>query len=73
MLSHVVTVRNASGHAEAEVDAVDAFRALDVDYPVLDWGSAWDAIRSHTIEALDALREELSPLTEITAETDTGH
>ena len=60
MLDHLRIVRNAGGHAEAETEALAAFRAIGIVYPVLDWGAAWDAVRTYAVEALDALREELT-------------
>jgi hypothetical protein len=64
MLNHIRVVRNAGSHAEAEPEALTAYRAMGIEYPVFNWGSAWDAIRMHAVGAFDALREELMGLAE---------
>jgi hypothetical protein len=58
-LDLVRRVRNGGSHAEAEPDAVLAYRSLEVVLPIRDWRTAWEAVRSGTIEALDALRDEI--------------
>ena len=65
MLNHIRVVRNAGSHAEAEPEALTAYRAMGIEYPVLNWGSAWDAVRMHAVGAFDALREELMSLAEV--------
>jgi hypothetical protein len=64
MLNHIRVVRNAGSHAEAEPEALTAYRAMGIEYPVLNWGNAWDAVRIHAVGAFDALREELMALAE---------
>jgi hypothetical protein len=57
-------MRDAGSHAEAEPEALSAYRAIGIAYPVLDWPGAWEAVRTHVVEALDAVREELTAAAE---------
>ena len=54
MLDYIRVVRDAGSHAEAEPEALSAYRAIGIAYPVLDWPGVWEAVRTHTVEALDA-------------------
>lgn len=58
-LDLVRRIRNGGGHAEAEPDALLAYRSLGIIPPIRDWSAAWEAVRAATIEAIDALREEV--------------
>jgi len=58
-LDQVRHIRNGGGHAEAEPAALRAYRSLGIEVPITDWGGAWNILRQLTIEALDALRDEL--------------
>jgi hypothetical protein len=58
-LDLVRRIRNGGGHAEAEPDALLAYRSLGIVLPIRDWDAAWETVRSRTIEALDALRDEI--------------
>jgi hypothetical protein len=58
-LGQVREIRNGGGHAEAEPAALRAYRSLGVPVPITDWGRAWSTVRDVTIEALDAIRDEL--------------
>jgi hypothetical protein len=61
-LSAVIDVRNAGQHPEADARSVQALKRLGLNFPILEWGSAWMAIQAETIGALEAIREELSTL-----------
>lgn len=54
-------LRNAVGHPNNE-NLAKAMRDLDVPFPVLDWGRAWDVVRYRVVEAAHALRIEVEAL-----------
>ena len=58
-LNHVNNIRNGGLHAEAEPLAVKGYKALGIPFPITDPGAAWDAIRTATVRALDAMRDEI--------------
>jgi hypothetical protein len=58
-LKYVNDIRNGGLHAEAEPLALQAYKALGIAFPITDPGAAWDAIRTATVEALDAMRDEI--------------
>lgn len=62
MLDHVRIIRNGGSHSAAEAYAISAYKSIGLSYPVTNWASAWDAVRNHTVEALDMLREEVAHL-----------
>ncbi len=62
VLTHVKAIRNGSTHAEAMPRALEAYRALDIAYPITDWGGAWLMICGHTVAALDSIRNEVLSL-----------
>jgi hypothetical protein len=70
MLDHIRYIRNAGTHTEAESEALAAYKAIGLSYPLTDWSNTWDTVREYTVEAIDMLREEVSHLAE--AEGDTG-
>lgn len=70
MLDHIRFIRNAGTHTEAESEALAAYKAIGLGYPLTDWSNTWDTVRDYTVEALDMLREEVSQLAD--AEGDPG-
>ncbi len=58
-LKYVNNIRNGGLHAEAEPLALQGYKALGIAYPITDPRAAWDAIRTATVQALDALRDEI--------------
>jgi hypothetical protein len=64
VLRAVVRVRHGLQHASADTDGILALKELGLNYPIMDWAGAWDTIRGRTIDALDAIREELARLTD---------
>jgi hypothetical protein len=62
-LSLVLLIRHGWQHASAEADAARATRRLGLDYPINDWRYAWDVIRARAATALNAIRQEISRLT----------
>jgi hypothetical protein len=63
VLHHVIDVRDAGQHAPARGKGASALAALGVGYPPTSATDAWSTITARTIEALNALREELATLT----------
>lgn len=61
-LSHVIDVRDGGQHSGARGKGAVALAALGVGYPPPSWPDAWNAISAKTIEALEAIREELATL-----------
>jgi hypothetical protein len=59
----VIDVRDSSQHARARSKGAAALEALGVGYPPTSWAFAWQLVTARTIEALDAIREELATLT----------
>ena len=56
-LRHVANVRNALfQHSGTEHRGVNALTQLGIEYPFLDWQTAWAAIQRRTIDAFNALR-----------------
>lgn len=67
-LRHVADVRNALfQHSGTEYRGVNALTQLGIEYPVLDWQSAWVAIQRRSIDAFSALREEIQQFHEVGA------
>jgi hypothetical protein len=58
-LKAVNYIRVGAQHGSAVAKAASAFNELGIDYPPLGWGSAWETVQARTIEALDAIREEI--------------
>lgn len=58
-LGYVTDIRNGGLHADAEPKALRAYRALGIEFPVTDPGLAWGSVRTATVQALDAIREEV--------------
>lgn len=61
-LHNVLHVRDASQHTAAGRKGAAALGALGVGYPPPSWSYGWIVVQARTIEALDALREELATL-----------
>jgi hypothetical protein len=61
-LHHVLRVRDAGQHTAAGDKGAAALVALGIGYPPPTWAYGWTQLMAHTIEALDALREELATL-----------
>jgi hypothetical protein len=64
VLRSVTDVRVAAQHSGASVKAPEGLEALGIDFPIQDYGAAWDRIRSKAVGALTELREALSTLIE---------
>jgi hypothetical protein len=58
-LNHVNNIRNGGLHAEAEPLALQGYKALGIPFPITDPGAAWDEIRTATVQAFDAMRDEI--------------
>jgi len=58
----VIDVRDSSQHVGASGKGAAALAALGIGYPPGSWPAAWDVVSARTIEALDAIREELATL-----------
>jgi hypothetical protein len=68
-LRHVADVRNALfQHSGTEHRGVSALTQLGIDYPIIDWQSAWAKVQQRTIDAFNAIREEIQKFHEIEAE-----
>ncbi len=68
-LRHVADVRNALfQHSGTEHKGVSALSQLGIAYPITDWQSAWARIQRRTIDAFNALREEIQQFHEIDSE-----
>lgn len=61
-LQAVIDVRDAGQHSAVRSKGARALIAFGVGYPPASWPAAWDVVAARTIEALDAIREELSAL-----------
>ena len=61
-LADIVAIRNGSAHAHAAPDALKAYRALGIEYPIAHWGTAWKAVCGHAVAALDSIRIEVLAL-----------
>jgi hypothetical protein len=65
-LRHVADVRNALfQHSGTEHRGVSALTQLGIEYPITDWQSAWVIVQRRTIDAFNALREEIQQFHEI--------
>jgi hypothetical protein len=62
-LHTVIDLRNAGQHSGAASKGAAAFVALGIGFPPRSWQEAWTITSGRTIEALDAIREELATLT----------
>jgi hypothetical protein len=62
VLEHALAIRDAAQHTEAGDRAVRALDAFGIGHPVLDAGEAWSVIAAHVVEALAAIREELTSM-----------
>ncbi len=58
-LRDVVAVRAGAQHSGAGGRAASSFRRLGLDYPPRSTQQSWESIRRLTIDALDAIREEI--------------
>ena len=65
-LRYVADVRNALfQHSGTEHRGVGALTQLGIEYPITDWQSAWVIAQRRTIDAFNALREEIQQFHEI--------
>jgi hypothetical protein len=62
VLRAVTRTRHGLQHAGADTDGIAALNELGLGYPIMDWTASWETIRGRTINALDAIREELARL-----------
>ena len=51
------TVRNKLAHGGSEL--IGALNRLDINYPISDYGKAWDRIRAKVAEAVSTIRSAL--------------
>lgn len=58
-LNRIKTVRHGVQHAKARPKGADALAELGIGFPVSDWAWAWEMIKFHAVNALDAIREEI--------------
>lgn len=49
--------RWAHQHSAASRDLIEALTDLGIDYPIEDYGQAWDAVRTRTVESLSVIRK----------------
>jgi hypothetical protein len=63
VLHRVIDIRDAGQHSVAGRRGAAALVELGVGYPPTDWASSWSVVAARTIEALDAIREELATIT----------
>lgn len=61
-LEHALALRDAAQHVEAGHRAVAALEAFGIGHPMGNVNQAWLTVSSHVIEALGAIREEISSL-----------
>jgi hypothetical protein len=65
-LRYVADVRNALfQHSGTEHKGVNALTQLGIQYPIIDWQSAWALVQRRTIDAFNGLREEIQQFHEI--------
>jgi hypothetical protein len=64
LLHAVIDVRDAGQHSAAGSKGASALVTLGIGYPPTSWSGAWSVVSARTIEALDAIREELATLAE---------
>jgi hypothetical protein len=62
-LQHVIDVRDAGQHSAAGKKGAAAMAELGIGYPPPSWSFAWTVVTTRTIEALEAIREELATVT----------
>lgn len=63
-LHNVIAVRDSGQHSAAGSRGAAALADLGIGFPPPSWAFAWTVVSARTIEALEALREELATLTE---------
>lgn len=63
-LHDVIAVRDSGQHSAAGSRGAAALADLGIGFPPPSWAFAWTVVSARTIEALEALREELATLTE---------
>ncbi len=61
-LHAVIAIRDAGQHSAAGSKGASALVALGIGFPPASWPEAWATVSGRTIEALDAIREELATL-----------
>jgi hypothetical protein len=70
-LRYVADVRNAMfQHSGTEHRGINALGQLGIEYPITDWQAAWATVQHRTIDAFNALREEVQQFHEIELEKD---
>jgi hypothetical protein len=66
MLRQIGDIRNTLfEHSGTEHVGAAALASLGLDFPVVDWPTAWSTVQRRAIEALEALREEIEQFHEI--------
>jgi hypothetical protein len=63
-LEHALALRDAAQHTEAGDRAVRALNSFGIDYPIADATSAWATVNARVVDALSAIREQLSSASE---------
>lgn len=63
VLRSVMNVRHTTVHSTVPNSVIVAWKDLGISYPTSDWPNAWNTVRGHLVEAINAIREELSVLT----------
>jgi hypothetical protein len=70
-LRYVADVRNSMfQHSGTEHRGVNALAQLGIEYPITNWQAAWATVQRRTIDAFNALREEIQQFYEIELEKD---
>lgn len=59
-LDAIRVLRDSGQHNNAHVDAAARLKTFGLKFPVADWSEAWAAISAAAIDAIDALRDEIS-------------
>ena len=63
VLRSAMNVRHTTAHSTVPNSVLAAWKDLGILYPPSDWPNAWNSVRGRLVEAINAIREELSPLT----------
>ena len=59
-LDAIRSLRDSGQHTDAMVKAIERLASLGLAFPITDWSGAWSAISTAAIDAVDALRDEIS-------------
>lgn len=58
-LKAIIDIRAGTQHADARRREISGYARLGISYPVQGWAAAWETVQARTVEALNAIREEL--------------